>query len=198
MDIPGIALVDTGSHRVSPVVVDTEHLRLGAVAAEAAGSAARALLPRRLQAWPAGRSFARVPAGCCRKAMAQRAGPPHWAPYTAELPACTPVRQDLLTANHSAKPAASDRLPARAHSRRPCSRRFPDSNPRDAACRTPCRKFWPDPSHRTAFGNRDRQVRSSVPVPLTEMKRISANLDQVAALQRTHADRLAGNKNRST
>ena len=198
MDTPDIALVDTGSHRVSPVGMDTEHLQRGAVAAEAAGSATLASVPRRLQASPAGRNFARVPAGCCRKAMAQRAGPPHWAAYTAGLPAGTLVRQDLLSANHSAKPAASDRLPARAHSRRPCSLRFPDSNPRDAACRTPCRKFWPDPSRRTAFGNRDRQVRSSVPVPLTEMKRISANLDQVAALQRAHADRLAGNKNRSS
>jgi len=197
MDIPGIAPADTGSRKVRPVAADTEHLLQPAlVAAEVAGWA-MAVLPRPATALRVRQRPARLQAGCCRRPMAQRAALARWTAYRVGLPADKPARQDLRTANRSAKPATSDRQPARANSRRRCSLRFPDNNLRDAACRTRCRKLCPDPSHRTAFGNRDKQVRSLVPEPLTEMKRIPADLDQVAALQRAHADRLAGNKDRS-
>jgi len=208
MDIPDIALADTaladtaladtGSRRARRAAVDTEDSLQSAVAAEAADFVAQAMLPGLLQALGMRLHSATAQAGCCRRARALRAErPPQRAAHRVVLPAHMPPRPDLPIASHSAKPAASDRPPGRAHSRTRCSPHFPGNNPRDAGCRTPCRKFWRDPSHRTAFGNRDRLVRSLVPLPLTEMKRIPANLDQIAALQRSHAYRLAGNKDRS-
>src|SRR5262249_26381956 len=98
---------------------------------------------------------------------------------------------------HFARPAISDRQPGRARSQTRCSLRFPDSNPRDAAFRRRYRKSWGDWRHQKACDSRGIRVRSSVSVPLAEVKRVASDLDEVSALQRAHARGLPGDEDRS-
>src|SRR5579859_3527259 len=83
------------------------------------------------------------------------------------------------------------------NTRRQYSLHFPGSNPHDAAFRRLCIGPWPDLCRQTACGSKGRQVRSLTSVPFPEMKRVTPDLDQIAALQRPHPHWLAGNKDRA-
>src|SRR5690349_18022821 len=92
--------------------------------------------------------------------------------------------------------AAWDRPRARTCSRKPCSRHFRDSSPHDAASRKRCKRSLAVQLRQKPCGNKGRQVRSLIPLPFAEMKRIAPDLDEIIALQCPDARGRAGNKYR--
>src|SRR5262245_57166105 len=106
--------------------------------------------------------------------------PARLASEAAAEPA-TPSGLWPLHSNHSVIHAASGHRLEPARNQILCSRRFPGNSLHDGARRTRCKKSSAAPARRKACDSKDRRpCRSSL--PLSEVERISADLNQITAL----------------